>query len=156
MEVKHNGEDDWKVWLIDQIDSAEDLRKRESFWQHELDIFQWDWLNKREVALFSIFYLSFCFVTFTHNIFCNRWQWHLHLYFHLKDFTLFFNLIYLSTFIYLLYCIFFFFFIMFYIILIIIIYLLLLWVCRPIWQEGNPFDRYNLNVSQDPASWWDM
>ena len=35
----HSGEGDWKVRLIDQSDSAEDLRKRELFWQHELDTF---------------------------------------------------------------------------------------------------------------------
>ena len=33
------------------------------------------------MALFSIFYLSFCFVTLTCNIFRNRWQWHLYLCF---------------------------------------------------------------------------
>ena len=36
----HSGEDDWEVGLIDQSDSTEDFRKRESFWQHELDTFQ--------------------------------------------------------------------------------------------------------------------
>ena len=29
-------------------------------------------------------------------------------------------------------------------------------VRRPIRQEGNPFDRYILNVSQDVASWRGM
>ena len=33
----HSGEGDWEVRLIDQSDSTEDLIKRESFWQHELD-----------------------------------------------------------------------------------------------------------------------
>ena len=36
----HSGKGDWEVRLIDQSFSTEDLRKRESFWQHELDIFQ--------------------------------------------------------------------------------------------------------------------
>ena len=38
--------------LIDQTDNVEDLRKRESFWQHELETFQPNGLNEREVALF--------------------------------------------------------------------------------------------------------
>ena len=48
----HSGEGDWKVILIDQSDSTKDLRKRVSFWQHELDIFWPNGLNEREVALF--------------------------------------------------------------------------------------------------------
>ena len=51
-EVKHNGVDDWEVRLIDQTDDVEDLRKTESFWQHEMDTFQPNGLNEREVALF--------------------------------------------------------------------------------------------------------
>ena len=51
-EVDHNGEEDWEVRLIDQTDNVEDLRKRESFWQHELETFQPNGLNEREVALF--------------------------------------------------------------------------------------------------------
>ena len=50
--ANHNSEDDWEVKLIDQIDNAEDLRKRESFWQHELETFQPNGLNEWEVALF--------------------------------------------------------------------------------------------------------
>ena len=38
-EVNHNGEDNWEVRLIDQTDNVEELRKRESYWQHELDTF---------------------------------------------------------------------------------------------------------------------
>ena len=48
----HSGEGDWEVRLIDQSDSTENLRKRESLWQHELDTFQSNGLNEREVALF--------------------------------------------------------------------------------------------------------
>ena len=51
-EVKLNGVDDWEVRLIDQTDDVEDLRKTESFWQHEMDTFQPNGLNEREVALF--------------------------------------------------------------------------------------------------------
>ena len=51
-EINHNGENDWEVRLIDQTDNVENLGKRESFWQHELDIFQPNGLNEREVALF--------------------------------------------------------------------------------------------------------
>ena len=53
-EVNHNGEDDWEVRLINPTDNVEDLRKRESFWQHELDTFQPDGLNEHKVALFYI------------------------------------------------------------------------------------------------------
>ena len=72
-EADHNGEEDWEVKLIDQTDNVEDLRKRESFWQHELENFQPNRLNEREVALFDI-YLSCLLVILTHNIYCNRWQ----------------------------------------------------------------------------------
>ena len=47
-----NGENEWEVRLIDQTDNAEQLKKREYFWQHELDTFQPDGLNEREEALF--------------------------------------------------------------------------------------------------------
>ena len=51
-EANHIGEGDWKVRLVDQTDNVEDLKKRESFWQHELETFQPNGLNEREVALF--------------------------------------------------------------------------------------------------------
>ena len=57
-EVNHNGEDDWEVRLIDKTDNVEDPRKRESFWQHELETFQPNGLDEREVALFFIFTLA--------------------------------------------------------------------------------------------------
>ena len=38
--------------LIDQTDNVEDLRKRESFWLHELKTVKPNELNEREVALF--------------------------------------------------------------------------------------------------------
>ena len=50
-EIGHNGESDWEFILIDQADNREDLRKRESFWQHELNTFKPIGLNDREVAL---------------------------------------------------------------------------------------------------------
>ena len=31
---------DWEITLIVQTDSVDDLRKRGSFWQYELDTFQ--------------------------------------------------------------------------------------------------------------------
>ena len=43
----HSGKGDWEVRLIDQSDSTEDLRLRESFWQ-----FHPNGLNEHEVALF--------------------------------------------------------------------------------------------------------
>ena len=75
-EANHNGEKDWEVRLIDQNDN---LRKRESFWQHELETFQPNGLNECKVALFDI-YLSSFFVILTHNIYCKRWQRHVRLY----------------------------------------------------------------------------
>ena len=43
---------DWEIPLIDQAESVDDLSKRESFWQYELDNFQPNGLNERDVALF--------------------------------------------------------------------------------------------------------
>ena len=48
----HSGEVDWEVRLIDQSVSTEDLRKRESFCQHEIDTFQTNGLNEHKVVLF--------------------------------------------------------------------------------------------------------
>ena len=39
-------------YMYIETDSTEDLRKRESFWEHELDTFQPNGLNEHEVALF--------------------------------------------------------------------------------------------------------
>ena len=47
----HQGESDWEVRLIDQGVSV-DVRRRESYWQYELDTFQQNGLNKHEVTLF--------------------------------------------------------------------------------------------------------
>ena len=41
--------------LIDLTNNVEELRKKEYFWQHQLDTFQRNELNEREVALFLIF-----------------------------------------------------------------------------------------------------
>ena len=46
------GESDWEVRLIDQGVSIDDVKWRESYWQHELDTFQPNGLNEREVTLF--------------------------------------------------------------------------------------------------------
>ena len=48
----HQGESDWEVRLIDRGFSVDDVRRRESYWQHELDKFQPNGLNEREVSLF--------------------------------------------------------------------------------------------------------
>ena len=48
----HSGEEDWEVTLIDQSDSTQVLRKKESLWEYELDTFQPNGLNERDVALF--------------------------------------------------------------------------------------------------------
>ena len=42
----------WESTLIDQTESVDNLRRRESFWQYELDTFQPNGLNERDVALF--------------------------------------------------------------------------------------------------------
>ena len=49
----HQGESDWEVRLIDQGVSVDDVRQRESYWQHKLDTFQSNGLNEREVGLFN-------------------------------------------------------------------------------------------------------
>ena len=43
---------DWEITVIGQTDSVDDFMRRESFWQYELDIFQPNKFNKRDVALF--------------------------------------------------------------------------------------------------------
>ena len=43
---------DWEITLINQAESVDDLTRRESFWQYELDTFQPNGLNERDVALF--------------------------------------------------------------------------------------------------------
>ena len=47
----HNGERDWEVRIIDTCDTTEELRKRESFWKYELDNFQPNGLNEKEVSV---------------------------------------------------------------------------------------------------------
>ena len=49
---KHHGISDWEITLIDQTDSVDDLRRRESFWQYELETFQPNGFNERDVAIF--------------------------------------------------------------------------------------------------------
>ena len=50
-EEGHYGEKDWVITLIDSAENVEELRKKESFWQHELNTFQPLGLNEREVPL---------------------------------------------------------------------------------------------------------
>ena len=50
----HQGESDWEVRLIDQgVSVDDDVRWRESYLQHELDTFQPNELNDREVVFFN-------------------------------------------------------------------------------------------------------
>ena len=42
----------WEISLINQTDHVDDLRRRESFWLYELDTFEPNGLNERDVALF--------------------------------------------------------------------------------------------------------
>ena len=47
----HNGKEDWEVTLIDQGETLESVRRKESFWQFELNTFIPNGLNEREVSL---------------------------------------------------------------------------------------------------------
>ena len=49
-EDEKHGITDWEITLIDLVESVDDLRKRESFWQY--DTFQPNGLNGRDVTLF--------------------------------------------------------------------------------------------------------
>ena len=49
---KYHGMSDWEIALINQAESVEDLRRRVSFWEYQLDTFQPNRLNERDVALF--------------------------------------------------------------------------------------------------------
>ena len=73
---KHHGMSDWEITLIDQTESVDNLRRRESFWQYELDTFQPNGLNERGVALFLCVYLLNIYIVFnssglTHYIYCS-------------------------------------------------------------------------------------
>ena len=39
MQNRHNGIDDWLLKLIEQCETHEQLKQRETFWQHRLKIF---------------------------------------------------------------------------------------------------------------------
>ena len=39
-DVKHHGMSDWEINLVDQAESVDDFRRRETFWQYELNTFQ--------------------------------------------------------------------------------------------------------------------
>ena len=47
----HNGKEDWEVTLIDQGETFESIRRKEYFWQFELNTFSPNGLNEREVTL---------------------------------------------------------------------------------------------------------
>ena len=47
----HFGENYWNVTLIDQAKNLEEVRRKESFWQYELNTFEPHGLNEREVTL---------------------------------------------------------------------------------------------------------
>ena len=50
-QLQHKGEEEWEIRLIDQAETVEDLRKRESFWQHELKTFQPHCLNECDLPV---------------------------------------------------------------------------------------------------------
>ena len=49
------------VYIYIETDSAEGLRKRESFWQHELNTFQSNGLNECGIVLTKIMHISHLF-----------------------------------------------------------------------------------------------
>ena len=50
-EEGHYGKKDWVITLLYSAENVEELRKKELFWQHELNTFQPLGLNEREVPL---------------------------------------------------------------------------------------------------------
>ena len=73
---KHHGMSDWEITLIDQTKSVDNLRRKESFWQYQLNTFQPNRLNECNLALFWCayllkFYNVFIFTAMTHYIYCN-------------------------------------------------------------------------------------
>ena len=43
----HNGMEDWKITIFDRAENVLKLRRRESYWQHRLDMFISNGLNER-------------------------------------------------------------------------------------------------------------
>ena len=54
---KHHQMSDWEITLIDQTDSADNLRRKGSFWQYEFDTVQPNEPNASNMAFFSRFHL---------------------------------------------------------------------------------------------------
>ena len=52
IDEKHHGMGDWEINLLDKTDGVESLRRREFFWQYELNTFQPNGLNVRGMAFF--------------------------------------------------------------------------------------------------------
>ena len=48
----------WEITLHDQTDGVDNLSRKESFWQCELGTYQPNGLNKRNVAVFDVFFLK--------------------------------------------------------------------------------------------------
>ena len=51
---KHHGKSNWEITLIDETGSVDELRRRESLWQYELDTSQTTGLNERDVHYFGV------------------------------------------------------------------------------------------------------
>ena len=67
---------EWEITLIDQKKNVDNPRKRESFWQYQLDTFKPNGLNESDVSLFSCvyllsFYVVFIFSSLTHYTYCS-------------------------------------------------------------------------------------
>ena len=47
----HNGMQDWKITVIDRAENVLELRRRDRYWQHSLDTFIPNGLNKSFVGI---------------------------------------------------------------------------------------------------------
>ena len=48
---EHNGMEDQKITIIDRAENVLEIMRRESYWQHRLDMFIPNGLNQRFVAM---------------------------------------------------------------------------------------------------------
>ena len=140
IKISLSGEDDWEARLIENLE-----KKEQSFFSNMSWYFS-D-LNESEVCSFFFFFFFFSYLTFFYNFDPQFLLWQMAVtrtsLFFFKKFCLIYSIYLLTLFIS---------YFLFFSCLIIVIYLLLC-VRKPIWKEGNLFDWYILNVSQDVARW---
>ena len=61
----HNGIDDWQFTLIEQCEIHEQLKERETFWQHRLKTFYSYWLNEKKEYLYEVIFPNIPFIKYT-------------------------------------------------------------------------------------------